>query len=52
MTISEDYKILERNLKVLKGKRIRIEYNGRTLLDMVDPSPEKIMSSLYSGGEQ
>ena len=51
MTTDEDYTILEKNLKVLKGKRIIMEYNDRILLDKVNPTPEEIMLTLYSEGE-
>lgn len=52
MTINEEYETLKRNLEVIKGKRIRMEYNGRTLLDKRNPSPEEVVSALYSGGEE
>lgn len=52
MTINEEYETLERNLKVVKGKRIRMEYNGRILLDKVNPSPGEVISVLYSGSEE
>lgn len=50
--MKEEYEILKSDLKVLKGKRIKMEYNGRILLDKVDPSPEEIISALYSGGQE
>ena len=44
----EELETLRENLKVLKGRKLRLEYNGEVVLEKVDPTAEEIMLVLYN----
>lgn len=45
---TDDMELLNKNLKILKGHKLKMEYNGKTLLEKVDPSAEEILEALYN----
>lgn len=51
MSVYDDYELLNKNLKILKGHKLQMKYNGKILLEKVDPTAEEIMLALYSGGK-
>ena len=48
----EDLERIRENLKVLKGRKLRLEYDGKVVLEKVDPTAEEIMLALYNGGKK
>ena len=44
----EELEALRENLKKLKGRKLRLEYDGEVVLEKVDPTAEEIMLALYS----
>lgn len=43
-----DIELINKNLKILKGHKLKMEYNGKTLLEKVDPTAEEIINALYN----
>ena len=46
----EELETLREKLKVLKGRKLRLEYDGEVVLEKVDPTAEEIILALYSHG--
>lgn len=46
----EKLETLREKLKVLKGRKLRLEYDGEVVLEKVDPTAEEIMLALYTHG--
>lgn len=44
----DDMELLNKNLKILKGHKLQMEYNGKILLEKVDPTAEEILEALYN----
>lgn len=44
----DDIKLLNKNLKILKGNKLQMVYNGKILLEKVDPTAEEILEALYN----
>ena len=45
---TDDMELLNKNLKVLKGHKLEMKYNGKILLEKVDPTAEEILEALYN----
>lgn len=43
-----DIKLLNKNLKILKGHKLQMKYKGKILLEKVDPTAEEIIEALYN----
>lgn len=48
--VLEYLEILREKLKVFKGRKISLEYDGKVILEKVDPTAEEIMLALYREG--
>ena len=46
----EELETLREQLKVLKGRKLRLEYDCEVVLEKVDPTAEEIMLALYIYG--
>lgn len=43
-----DMELLNKNLEILKGHKLQMKYNGKILLEKVDPTAEEILEALYN----
>lgn len=43
-----DIELLNKNLKILKGHKLQMKYNGKIILEKVDPTAEEILDALYN----
>ena len=43
-----DMKLLNKNLEILKVHKLQMKYNGKILLEKVDPTAEEILEALYN----
>lgn len=44
----DDMELLNKNLEILKGHKLQMKYNGKILLEKVDPTAEEILEALYN----
>lgn len=43
-----DIELLNKNLEILKGHKLQMKYNGKILLEKIDPTAEEILEALYN----
>ena len=48
MNLNDDIRYINERLKVLKGHKIKLEYDDKVLLEKVDPTAEELLLSLYN----
>lgn len=48
MNLNDDISYINERLKVLKGHKIKLEYDGEILLEKVDPTAEELLLALYN----
>lgn len=48
MNLNDDIRYMNERLKVLKGHKIKLEYDGKVLLEKVDPTAEELLLALYN----
>lgn len=46
----DEIKFMNDKLKVLKGKKLQLCYDGKVILEKVDPTAEELIEALYSSG--
>lgn len=47
MNLNDDISYINERLKVLKGHKIKLEYDSKVLLEKVDPTAEELLLALY-----
>lgn len=40
--------IINKNLKILKGKKLKLSYDGVVILEKVNPTAEELFSALFN----
>lgn len=48
MNLNDKISYINERLKVLKGHKIKLEYDGKVLLEKVDPTAEELLLTLYN----
>lgn len=48
MNLNDDIRYMNERLKVLKGHKIKLEYDGKVLLEKIDPTAEELLLALYN----
>jgi len=48
MNLNDDISYINERLKVLKGHKIKLKYDGKVLLEKVDTTAEELLLALYN----
>lgn len=49
MSVPDDITFINNRLKRLEGKKLQLSYDGKVILEKVNPTAEEIISALYNG---